>query len=138
MNSRVAVWLHEHFTFFKPEPLVKDLTRFLQGKMQETVLSTLSNDGSVRIVVESNSGTMSYSKMRGKFGKCSIEEIEFIPNEMSGFAFTVVDNELSILRHNGDDPKHHPHITVAEQQEFSEFMAELRQKTEEFLKTKQA
>ncbi len=132
MNNRVAVWLQEHFAFFKSEPLFKDIMRFLEGNIRETILSALSNDGSFSIVVESNFGGVSYDKTRGKVGKSVIEQVKFMPRNGSGFAFTVVDNELSILRYNGSDPQYSPKVTTKEQQELSEFMTELRKKTERF------
>lgn len=136
MNSRVTVWLQEFFTFFKPETLFIDIMRFLQGRMHETVLSALSNDGSFCIVVESDLGKILYDKKSVKIGKNVIEQVEFIPRCGNGFSFTLVDNELSIVRRNGSDPEYSPKISEKEMAEISVFISALRDKTNEFFRTR--
>lgn len=138
-NNRLAVWLHEHFSFFKPEPLVKDLLRFLEGEMSETVLSALSTDGSLRVTVDSKSGKLLYDKIKSNRRdchkqRCVIEQVEFIPHEGKGFSFTVVDNEITIVRRNGSNPEYSPKIPPKEMAEISVFINQLRLKTEEFLR----
>lgn len=134
-NSRIAIWLQEHFSFFQPEPLFGNLLGFLEGTMRETVLSALSTDGSVSVMIVSNAGNLLYSRTKGKVGKCIIEQVEFVPRTGKGLSFTFVDNDLTVLRSNGSDPRYSPQISLTEQAELSAFMETLRQKTEEFLKT---
>ncbi len=138
MNQLIS-WLQERFFCSKPKSLFQNLSRFLEGEMRETLLSQLSNDGSVSVVVRGIFGDLSYDKARGKAGKrIIIEQIEFIPKKWGerGFLFIFVNNELSVLRHNGADPKYAPSMTLAEQQILTAFVDALRQKTEAFLKAK--
>ncbi|TSC85173.1 MAG: hypothetical protein G01um101417_40 [Parcubacteria group bacterium Gr01-1014_17] len=140
MNSRIALWLQEHFSFFKPEPFFKDLLRFLDGNMREGVCSTLSNDGSFGVIIENALGTLSYDREKGKAGKkIVVEEIEFIPRVRNegGFSFTLVNSDISILRRNGQNPEYSPKISAREIAEISVFMNSLRLKTEKFLSARQ-
>lgn len=132
MNSRVAVWLQEHFSFFTQEPLFKDLLRLLEGKMRERG-QHISRD--MGVVIDNEFGTILYDKLT-KVGRCIIEQVEFIPCRGKGFAFTVVDNELSIVRRNGSDPEYSPKMCPKEMAEISVFVNQLRLKTEEFLKAR--
>ena len=138
MNQLIS-WLQKRFFCSKPKLLFQNLSRFLEGKMRETLISQPSNDRSVSVVVQGIFGDLSYDKARGKTGKrILIEQIEFVPKKCGerGFSFTFVNNELSVMRHNGADPSYAPSMTLAEQQTLTAFVEALRQKTEAFLKAK--
>lgn len=110
--------------------------RLLSGEMQEHVLSTLSNNGDVRVFVDGSIGKLLYDKIHARSGKpVEIEEIEFIPYQKGekGFSFTLVENELSVLRHNGSAPRYTPQISALEQRELSVFMETLRNRVQSFL-----
>lgn len=137
--SRTFDSLLQYIRSFTHSHPFQNLVRFLDGEVHEHILSTLSNNGDVRVFIEGPLGKLSYDKTVGRIGKhAAIEEVEFIPYQggVGGFSFTVVDNELSIVRRDGSEPEYSPRISLKESAEISVFLNQLRLKTEAFLQAR--